>query len=201
MENTLKNVQGTQTPLLRVNLFGEFQIAWQVQPLTQEAAWDRRTSARALFKLLLCAPGRQAPRSLLAGILWPDTDEERARESLRSACTVLRKVLRTFGGEELLDQRNKGDILKLAEQARLWVDADEFEDLVSQASRTISPDEALTLWRQAKMLLRGEFLADDQSREWVSYRWVKTRRQTLWLARCRLIRHLADLYIQKGWSV
>lgn len=198
MENTLKSVQGTQTPLLRVNLFGEFQIAWQVQPFTQEAAWDRRTSARALFKLLLCAPGRQAPRSLLAGILWPDTDEERARESLRSACTVLRKVLQAFGGEELLEQRNKGDILKLAEQARLWVDADEFEDLVSQASRAISPDEALTLWRQAKMLLRGEFLADDQSSEWVSHRWVKTRRQTLWLARCRLIRHLADLYVQKG---
>jgi hypothetical protein len=52
MENTLKSVQEAQTPLLRVNLFGEFQIAWQVQPFTQEAAWDRRTSARALFKLL-----------------------------------------------------------------------------------------------------------------------------------------------------
>ncbi len=169
MENTLKSVQEAQTPLLRVNLFGEFQIVWQVQPFTQEAAWDRRTSARALFKLLLCAPGRQAPRSLLAGILWPDTDEERARESLRSACTVLRKVLQAAGGEELLEQRNKGDILKLAEQARLCIDADEFEDLVSQASRAISPDEALALWQQAKTLLRGEFLADDQSSEWVSY--------------------------------
>ena len=188
----------TQAPLLRVYTFGAFHLDWQVSPFTTEELWKSRTSARTLFKLLLCAPGRQASRSQLAGILWPETDEEKARESLRSACKVLRKVLRTASGEELLEQRNQSTILKLAEQSRLWVDADAFEDLISQAGRATTPDEALALWQQAKALLKGEFLADDQGSEWMRHRWIKMRQQALRMARGRMVRHLADLFLQRG---
>ncbi len=193
-----RRVPETQTPLLRVYLLGQFELVWPVPTLSHQAAWDSRTSARALFKLLLCAPGRQATRSALAGILWPETDEAKARESLRSACKVLRQVLRAASGEELLAQRNNGDILVLAEQSRLWVDADAFEELVAQASRARSPDAALVLWEEANALLRGELLADDQSHEWAHHRLVKKRQQGVWLARCRVMRHLADLYVQQG---
>src|SRR6266852_1560331 len=185
-------------PLLRVYTFGVFHLDWQVPPFTTEDMWKSRTSARTLFKLLLCAPGRQSSRSQLAGILWPETVEDKARESLRSASKVLRKVLQTARGEELLEQRNQSAILKLAEQSRLWVDADAFEDLVSQAGQATAPDEALALWQQAKALLRGEFLADDQESEWMRHRWIKLRHQALRMARGRLVRHLADLYLQRG---
>ncbi len=187
-----------QAALLNVCTFGTFQLDWQVPPSTTEELWKSRTSARTLFKLLLCAPGRQASRSQLAGILWPETDEDKARESLRSASKVLRKVLQTASGEELLEQRNQNTILKLAEQSRLWVDADAFEDLISQAVRATTTDEALALWQQAKALLRGEFLADDQGSEWMRHRWIKLRQQALRLARGRMVRHLADLYLQRG---
>ncbi|HEY6286969.1 MAG TPA: BTAD domain-containing putative transcriptional regulator [Ktedonobacteraceae bacterium] len=188
----------TQAPLLRVYMFGAFHLDWQVPPFTTEEIWKSRTSARTLFKLLLCAPGRQASRSQLAGILWPETDEDKARESLRSACKVLRKVLRTASGEELLEQRNQNTILTLAEQSRLWVDADAFEELVSQAGRASTPDEALARWQQAKALLHGEFLADDLGSEWMRHRWIKMRQQALRMARGRMVRHLADLYLQRG---
>jgi DNA-binding SARP family transcriptional activator len=187
-----------QAPLLRVYTFGAFHLDWQVPPFTNEDLWKSRTSARTLLKLLLCAPGRQATRSQIAGILWPETDEDRARESLRSASKVLRKVLQSASGEELLEQRNQNTILKLAEQSRLWVDADAFEDLISQAGRATTPDEALALWQQAKTLLRGEFLADDLSSEWMRHRWIKQRQQALRMARSRMVRHLADLYLQRG---
>lgn len=187
-----------QQPFLRVYLFGAFQFVWQLPTDTQGIPWESRTSARAVFKLLLCTPGRQAAKSLLAGILWPDTDEEKARESLRSACKVLRKVLLAPNGEELLTQRNHGDILVLAEQARIWVDVDAFEELVAAASRTSSADTALAQWEQANALLRGEFLADDHEYEWVSHRLVRKRRQVLWMTRNRLVRHLADEYVKRG---
>src|SRR6266487_5116391 len=187
-----------QAPLLRVYTFGAFHLDWLVLPFTTKEVWKSRTSARTLLKLLLCAPGRQASRSQLAGILWPETDEDNARESLRPACQVLRQVLRTASGEELLEQRNQGTILKLAEQSHLWVDADAFEDLISQAGRATTPDEALALWQQAKVLLRGEFLADDQGSEWMRHRWIKLRQQALRMARGRMVRHLADLYLQRG---
>ena len=190
--------QEGQTPLVCVSLCGEFQFVWQVPSATEEVLWDSRTSARVLLKLLLCAPGRQAPKSVLAGILWPETDEEKARESLRQASTLLRKMLRTARGEELVEQRNNGEILKLVEQSRLWVDADAFEALVAKASRAEAVDEALSIWQEAYALLTGEFLADDQASEWVRHAWVKRRKQALWMARCRLIRHLADLYLQRG---
>jgi len=190
--------QEAQQPLLRVFLFGEFRLVWQVTPFTQDALWNSRTSARTLFKLLLCAPGRQASRSQLAGSLWPETDEGKARESLRQARNVLRKMLRTAGGEELLEQRNQGELLKLTEQARLWVDADAFEEYIAQASRVAAEDEALYLWQQAQALLSGEFLADDQSAEWTRHRWVRQRRHLLHLSRGRMVRHLADLYLQRG---
>jgi len=186
-----------QAPLLRVYTFGAFRLDWQVPPITTEDVWKSRTSARTLLKLLLCAPGRQASRSQLAGILWPETDEDKARESLRSASKVLRKVLRTASGEELLENRNNSTVLKLAEQSRLWIDVDAFEDLVAQASRAVPPDEALALWQQAMDLLVGEFLADDQGSEWMGHRWIKLRRLALRMARSRMVRHLADLYLQR----
>lgn len=187
-----------QPPLLRVYTFGAFHLDWQVPPFTTEEVWKSRTSARMLLKLLLCAPGRQASRSQLAGILWPETDEDKARESLRSASKVLCKVLRTADGEELLEQHNQNTILKLAEQSRLWIDADAFEELISQAGRATTPDEALTLWQQAKTLLLSEFLVDDQGSELMRHRWIKMRQQALRMARGRMVRHLADLYLQRG---
>jgi DNA-binding SARP family transcriptional activator len=193
--------QEAQQPLLRVFLLGEFRLVWQATPFTQDALWNSRTSARTLFKLLLCAPGRQASRSQLAGILWPETDEGKARESLRQARNVLRKMLRTAHGEELLEQRNHGELLKLAEQARIWVDADAFEECVAQASRAATADEALHLWQQAQALLSGEFLTEDQNAEWIRHRWVRQRRQALWLARSRMVRHLSDLYLQCGQHI
>jgi DNA-binding SARP family transcriptional activator len=187
-----------QAPLLRVYTFGAFRLAWQVPPCTTEDLWKSRTSARTLFKVLLCAPGRQASRSQLAGMLWPETDEDKARKSLRSASKVLRKVLRTASGENLLENRNNHAILELAEQSRLWVDADAFLDLTSQASRATVPEEALALWQQAQDLLHGEFLADDLGREWMRHRWIKLRQQALRMARGRMVRHLADQYLKHG---
>jgi DNA-binding SARP family transcriptional activator len=181
-----------------VYTFGAFHLDWQVPPLTTDDLWKSRTSARALLKLLLCAPSRQASRSQLAGILWPETDEDKARESLLSASKVLRKVLRTANGEELLENHNNNAILALAQQACLWVDADAFEDLTAQAIRVTIPEEALALWHQAQALLRGEFLADDQGSEWRRHRWIKLRQQALRMARGRMVRHLSALFLQQG---
>jgi tetratricopeptide (TPR) repeat protein len=60
------------------------------------------------------------------------------------------------------------------------------------------PDEALALWQQAQALLHGEFLADDQGSEWIRHRWIKLRQQALRMARGRMVRHLAALFLQQG---
>ena len=53
VEQVVGKGQESPLPLLRVYLFGEFELAWQVPSDVGEAVWESRTSARALFKLLL----------------------------------------------------------------------------------------------------------------------------------------------------
>lgn len=185
-------------PVLRLYLIGAFQLVGQGPTVLPQSLLNSRSSARTVLKLLACAPGRQATRSQIAGILWPETDEERARDSLRSAWAFLRRVLRTVHAEDVLQLRNKGDVLQLVDQSRLWIDADAFEGLVAQADRADSEETVLALGEEAYRLLRGEFLADDQSAEWTTHRLVKKRRQLLWMTRSRLTRQLSDLYVQRG---
>ncbi len=196
-EQTMDNDQNKSLPSVQVSLLGSFRFEWLVPGRAEIDAWLSRTSARSLFKLLLCAPDRQATRSQLAGTLWPETDEERARESLRSAIKVLRSVLYPQHGDNLL-QSLPGEVLKLRGQEILWVDADAFEVLVRQASHARDPQEALSYWEQARVLMRGEFLVEEQNSEWINHRWVKVRRQTLRATRRQMVRSLADLYIQFG---
>ncbi len=195
MEHLLPPEQASE-PLLRLHLFGVFHIMGRGQTVLPPSLLNSRASGRNVLKLLACSPGRQATRSQLAGILWPETEEERARDSLRSAWTFLRKVLRSVGAEGVL--RTNGEVLQLAGQSLLWLDTDAFEDLVARSCRAGSGEEAIALGEEACRLLRGEFLADDQSAEWTTHRLVKRRRQLLWMARSRLTRHLADLYVQRG---
>ncbi|GHO77190.1 hypothetical protein KSD_49610 [Ktedonobacter sp. SOSP1-85] len=192
----LKAMSEESSPLLRVFLLGPFRAEW-LTPSQDPHAWESRTSARSLFKLLLCAPGRQASKAQLAGILWPESAEDKARESLRSATKVLGKVLTTTTGEKLLDTSQR-DLLKLADQPRLWVDVDAFERCVTQAVQYEDPKNAVSLWQEAKELLGGPFLVEDRHQEWITHTWMKARRQDLLKDRRKMIRSLADAYIEIG---
>jgi DNA-binding SARP family transcriptional activator len=130
----------------------------------------------------------------IGSILWLETEERHALESLRSALKVLRKVLSTAQGEELLETP-KSDLLKLPDQSRLWVDMDAFEMLIEQANKQ---PEMLSLWQQASAYWQGELLAEDHMHEWVAHRWIKIRRKRLYAARRRMIRHLAQGYLLAG---
>jgi DNA-binding SARP family transcriptional activator len=183
-------------PLLRVFLLGALRLEWLVASSGQEDAWQHRTSARSLFLLLVCAPGRQATRSQLAGMLWPEKEEALALESLRAAIKVLRQVLRTAHGRMLVEAVPHSDLLRLADQSQVWVDVDAFEALVQQASQATEIRQALQLWERARALMQGEFLEGEQDREWSLCRWIKLRRKGWHAARRRMIYYLAKAYLQ-----
>ncbi|HEY7419528.1 MAG TPA: BTAD domain-containing putative transcriptional regulator, partial [Ktedonobacteraceae bacterium] len=186
----------SEVPRLRVYLLQGYQLEWAGGSTEQEAAWHRRTSARALFVLLVCAPNRQASRGHLASILWPESDEEKARESLRSALKCLREVLRSGQSEDLLEAR--GDLLTLKGQEELWIDIDAISDLARQARNISAPHEALPLWEQARALLCRELLSEERTSEWSQYHWIKARRQELRASRRAMVRALSDFSIQSG---
>lgn len=58
------------------------------------------------------------------------------------------------------------DLLRLADQSRLWGDLDAFLTLVEQAGGTGKASSSLLVWQQARALLRGDLFVDDWVTEW-----------------------------------
>jgi DNA-binding SARP family transcriptional activator len=75
---------------LSVSLLGPFQVALYGQPVT---AFES-DKVRALLAYLAVESARPHRRETLAGLLWPESTERRARNSLSHALSDLRRVLR-----------------------------------------------------------------------------------------------------------
>jgi len=71
--------------MLRLNLFGTFSMdSGQIIAISNR-------KAQALLALLALAPGQSYPRERLATLLWPDSPEGAARQSLRQCTSDLRR--------------------------------------------------------------------------------------------------------------
>lgn len=76
-------------PLLTLNLLGSFDAQLDEQPLTDFVS----DKARALLVYLVLEADQVHSRSHLAGLLWPENPEQRARTNLRHALANIRKLL------------------------------------------------------------------------------------------------------------
>jgi DNA-binding SARP family transcriptional activator len=194
-------------PLVRITTLGEFALERLIHnssraedeppryALVERREWSNRGPAMALLKVLLCQPNRRASRDELVEAIWPDHESINAAHALDSAASVLRLHILHAGemGSLLLTLRSGGEtIFKLAGQQRLWVDADAFLSLASQAMRAeCQGQNPLPLLEEAHTLAGGEFLEDDLYAEW-----AQGRRHTLGGARHRVLFKLVDLYLQ-----
>ena len=79
--------------MLQVKLLGQFSLKLDDQPIELPSR-----PAQALFAYLILNAGTAYRREKLAGLIWPDTDDVRARNNLRHALWRIRKVL----GEDYL---------------------------------------------------------------------------------------------------
>jgi predicted ATPase/DNA-binding SARP family transcriptional activator len=74
--------------MLLTNLLGAFDVRNDDQPVALASR-----PAQSLFAYLILHPGTAHRREKLAGLLWPDSLEETARDNLRHALWRLRKAL------------------------------------------------------------------------------------------------------------
>lgn len=216
MDDILKQVHQIQQmhppyPLMRIFTFGEFAIERLLPsslpsptPSTHThymrlawEEWDHRKPAMTLLKVLLCRAQRQATRQELIETIWPGKKTINATHALDSAASVLRRrVLWTHTSESLLHtSHDAGETsFRLAPQERLWIDADAFLALATQATLAESLEQnPLPILEAAYALARGgSFLEDDRR-----HIWAQGRRQTLNGARHRVLYKLVDLYLQR----
>jgi DNA-binding SARP family transcriptional activator len=99
--------------MLKIFLLGQFKLEKNGQRLSL-----RSRRAQSLIAYLMMHRGARLRRELIAGLLWPDLTDEKARTRLRYAIWQLRKAI----GEEYLSV----DKIEMAFNAEsdYWIDID-----------------------------------------------------------------------------
>jgi TolB-like protein/Tfp pilus assembly protein PilF len=160
------------TRTLQLQVLGPFDARWS----DGESAELRNKKARALLAYLAVEHGRSHARERLAGMLWGETGDERARHNLRQSLSAIR---RSCG--PLIVSRD--DLLEL-DQTRCRTDVVDFERL----ARAEKPDELL----QCVDLYRGDLLEDLDPREPVYDEWLNLARGRLRRIACQVVDRLAN---------
>jgi predicted ATPase/DNA-binding SARP family transcriptional activator len=120
--------------ILEIRLLGKFDVRCDGKPITISSR-----PAQSLFAYLILTAGTSHRREKLAGMLWPDSLEETARDNVRHALWRVRKALPSNPKVEYL----LTDDLSIAftASAEHWLDATELEKLSGNAS----VDELITV--------------------------------------------------------
>jgi len=104
--------------------------------------------------------------------LWPELDMERAANRLNGAVHELRRLLEPElarpADSRLL--RLKRDVLELADRTQILVDADTFENLLTEANATATPEQVECTLEEAAALYRGDYLLEELYSEWAAPR-------------------------------
>ncbi|MEM5468075.1 AfsR/SARP family transcriptional regulator [Celeribacter marinus] len=137
---------------LRIYLSDGSQIKWDMPG-------SAPTKTKTLFAYLLQRGEKGAPTELLAELLWSDeTDEDKKRNRLYHAITMLRK---TLGGSEYV--RRNGGYYTLVPPEGTWIDIATFEQLCNRAkvlAKASKFEDAVALLDAAERLYSGELFED-----------------------------------------
>src|SRR5579884_4456809 len=185
------------SPVLRVYLLGQFRIERKVGGewrAVDSRTWHRRR-ARALLGCLLSHAGRRLGREQIMELLWPDLDIDVAANRLNGAVHELRQMLEPEiarpASSRLL--RLERDVLELADDKYIWVDAEIFENLLKEANVTADPEKAERFLEEADALYGGSYLLEELYSDW-----TVRRRDALQRSWVGLLLYLANLRTQRG---
>lgn len=135
---------------LQVILFGGLEL-W-ARGRRRPGFESQKTAA--LFAYLIRHRGRHFSREHLAALLWPEADEDTARANIRQALYNIRATMPRGRAVDWILTDREG--VALARTPEVWVDCEEFEELLSQGDTLHAPTGALL---RAAELYRGDLLA------------------------------------------
>lgn len=175
---------------LEISLLGSLLVCRDSQPVTDLASGK----ALALLAYVTVESDRAHQRSQVAGVLWPDQPEERARHNLRQALTTLRRSIGADDDEPcLLVQR---ETIAVNPDSRLDLDVHHIQRLLHEREQHAHADAPRCIpctrrLEQAVELYRGEFLEGFSVPDSESFEeWTVIWRERL---RERILRALDDL--------
>src|SRR6266498_3354709 len=113
--------------MLEVHLLGKFEVNHSKKPINIASR-----PAQSLFAYLILNAGTSYRREKLAGMLWPDSLEETARDNLRHTLWRIRKALPASSSTRFLHTDDV--VIGFKESSDYWLDAAELEKLSESAS-------------------------------------------------------------------
>ena len=167
---------------LYLQTLGPFR-AWRRGQEIGRAAWPRE-KALHFFQLLVCTRGHSLHRDRIIETLWPDSSPSTAATGLRVALSALRNALepdRQPNTDGQFVQRD-GEMIRLATEAGIRVDADDFSKMLklARAAETGDPEHMIGAYEAALALYRGDFLEENRYASWVEEE--RQRRRSEFLA-------------------
>ncbi len=181
---------------LRIYTLGQLRLErrdgseWQT---VTDAGWQQQR-VRALLSCLISSSSRRMGRELLLDTIWRDQESENAGSRLDRAVHSLRQVFEPSRSKLatsplLLTER---ELLVLADQQSIWIDADAFEHFLTRAHESTDLAEKERLLEEAAALYGGEFLPEERKVEV-----TLTRRESLRRSLTGLLIELAELRIAR----
>jgi hypothetical protein len=152
------------TPM-QVRLFGWFRAEIDRQPIE----WVRRRD-RQIFKYLALQTGGTVSRAELGQIFWPEAEKHLVAQSLRTACSNIRKAIAQVVGFDRVEAYFRaGDDLSL-DLDNVIVDVNSFVAHANDGDEQFDRGEVRTAYAHygsAGRLYRGNLLIGDAHEPWV----------------------------------
>ncbi len=175
----LERIPGTP---LRIRALGPLEIAAG----HRELAHGRWRSARALrlFQLLLIHRFRWVPRDVVVDTLWPETDPDKAANSLWQTIHVLRRALEPNLARPRASSyiRLNNELCRLEPGEGYVYDVEEFEASLREAKQLLKAGRgkaAEPLLRTAEELYHGDFLEESPYEDFVTLERERLRDELL----------------------
>jgi SARP family transcriptional regulator, regulator of embCAB operon len=171
---------------LRVRLLGDLEVCRADGSLVTADQW-RTAKTVDLLRLLALGNGQVVRSSSLMERLWPAVSADRARASLRTATSHIRRAI----GAEHVVRRLDGLTLQDA-----WVDTHAFVHGVrraQQAAREGRAGDVVAIAHMTDALYRGDFHAHDDDSDWAI-----TERNHLVRSRWAMLTEAADAALEIG---
>ncbi len=151
---------------MQVRLFGWFRAEIDRRPIE----WIRRRD-RQIFKYLALQPGGSVSRNELGQVFWPDAEKHLVAQSLRTACSNIRKAIAGIVGFDRVDAYFRaGEDLSL-DLDNVIVDVNGFVAHANDGDENYHRGDvraAHAHYRSASRLYRGSLLIGDVHEAWAA---------------------------------
>ena len=182
-----------RVPSLELCLLGPFQATLNGAPLLD----FQSNKVRALLAYLAVEGSHPHHRFKVATLLWPHMDDASALRNLRSAIADLRRKLGDTKAAQPFLCVDRYTVA-LHPNADVRVDALVFRQHLAAAVQAPSVEAAVTAWKAALALYRGEFMQGFHVRDSPPWEeWLLLRREEFERGVIRALRGLAQVFKQR----